>query len=76
MTCLCPSRHYLIQQNWRRWIAVSLKQDVFTRLLHLILNLNMSIDLSGIHFVSVQCENAICVVHCDHSVCDFMCVCM
>ena len=31
--------------------------------------------LSGIHFVSVQCENAICGIHCEHYVCDYMRVC-
>jgi len=50
MTCLCPSSHYPIKQNWRRWIAVSLmhvcrgSEDAFTQLLQLILSEKVFVD--------------------------------
>ena len=44
------------------WLSSS--KDVFAPLLYLILSENVSVDYQ-VHTVSVQCDNAICDVHCD-----------
>ena len=57
---------------YEAWLSGS--EDVFTLLLHHILCENVSVDYQ-VHFVSVQCYNAVCDVHCDHYVFRFICVC-